>query len=317
MKLAPPPKMQINGYTEEEILDELDKCAESYIYWLTYYCKTWNEETKQIEPFASFKYLPYRTYIFDMINTIHNKRIALRPTALPHPDLLILKSRQTYFTWSITAYITWCMLFEDNFTALISSDKQTKIDCEPRNSPNTNLGKITFIVEQLPDWMQPTDFINTSLKRGVASNNSLVTGDSGIQLGRGQAYSIHLGDEWAAQEFSVTKYASVAPSVKGCNVILSTPNGKNNSFYDLYIQAVTNPQESSFDVITPSWKNRIAPEDQDAYYEAAVRRYQGNQAMLAQDLQLRVELLICSIPQYMPKGYLPRWTISRYQWYSV
>jgi hypothetical protein len=72
--------------------------------------------------------------------------------------------------------------------------------------------------------------------------------------------------------------------VKGVNILLSTPKGMNNAFYDVYIQARDNPDESSYDIITPHWKDRIAPNKHDEYWRSAIRKYSGDIAMANQEL---------------------------------
>ncbi len=277
-----PPKVIQNPETfdPDQILIELEKCANNFRYWASTYVYTYDVETRSKKHFADFKEKPeYRTHIYDYIDLLDKHYLTPREQ-IEHPDLLVVKSRQLYYSWANMTYLTWRMLFTPGFRALVTSKKADL--CDIKNDFNTLLGKVDYILANLPTWMQPDvkDLRSKYLNRGILSIDSLICADAGDEPGRGSGFDIHLGDEWASQENTFTKLSALREAIKGFNIYLSTPQGKSNSFYHLYKQAKECPQESSIEILTPHWRLRRHSQ----YYQSALRKYNGDRSMLSQEL---------------------------------
>jgi hypothetical protein len=263
-------------------LEELCKCDEDYTYWLKTYVKTYDRDNKKVLPFASFENPAYRDYIFNVLHEIHIRLEDNIP--LEQKDLLILKSRQLYFSWAITTYFTWRMLFRRYSSSTLTSEKEVKIDIA--NNSNTLMGKIDFVMDRLPIWMQPDDddYTKAHLRRGIISNDSWIMGDSGTEPCRSEQVDVCLADEFAFQSYTQTKLASMREGVKRSIILLSSPKGRANEFYKNYDYAIKNPTATSFKVITPHWKDRIPETQQEAYWTKKLKDYNGDIAMLEQEL---------------------------------
>lgn len=273
-------------FNDLEIAEELWKCSqgfEGFKYWAENYCFTYDRETGQKKHFADFKNLRYKDYIFKVISKVWDSLIARRNNILT-PDKEIIKSRQLYFTWAFMAFFTWGIQFLTSFSATVTSEKAEKIDI--KHNHNTLLGKVDYIVRNQPYWMIPgkNNWDDAHMRRGVIGADSWIKGDAGDEPTRSEQTDIILADEFAFQSFTNTKLAAMREGAKCAIILLSSPNGQLNSFYMTYKFAKNNPTKTSFEIIMPHWKDRIAESDWDEFYQRALRRYNGDMAQLEQEL---------------------------------
>ena len=96
--------------------------------------------------------------------------------------------------------------------------------------------------------------------------NSVIKGDCSMYPGMGGQINLHDGDEWAAQRFQNIKLAAMREAIKGANVLNSTPKGKLNTFYDIWLITKTTPEKSSFRLNTWHWKEKIDKKDWDKFW---------------------------------------------------
>ena len=272
--------------TPEYMAKEYVRCASDYWHYLTTYVKTLDVERNLLLPFASFENPKYTEYIHSLLDEIHRAHMARRAPEFKHPDFIIVKSRQLYLTTAISGYLLWCLLFRDNFNGIITTIKDQMLDGQPLNDWNKSIGRIQAMLETTPEWLRPNpvDLIRSDGVIAFTTRGSKIYGDAGLQPASGTQVDIHLGDEWAKQDFTLTKQASLAKAVKCVNIKLSTPNGRNE-FYESFKQAQDEPTKTSYQLWKPYWRDRIPVEKQQAYWEQTVRECDGNEALARQELE--------------------------------
>lgn len=273
--------------------NNLMKCEDDPVHYIWTHVLTWDEETKSIRPFASGYPLAYQNKMQQLVRDII-AIIRLGRTGILKPDWHILKSRQTGATWLISAILSYCFLFIENFSAILTSQSDNKLDNSNYVDYNTFMGKVNFIVNHLPPYLQPDpkDILRSNKSFQYLLLNSSIKADSGISPARSAQVSLHCGDEWAEQEFDNLKLSSLREAVKGPNILFSTPNGQDNSFYRIYKQGIENPEESSFRFETFHWKEKM-DESQWAEFKARkLREYNGDIGMFNRNLELSFESLV-------------------------
>jgi len=235
--------------------------------------------------------------IKDVIRKIDEKRRLgrkitdkdLKLKRVPKFDILIEKSRQLFMTWAIMAYITWCLLFVPGFRGLITSEKEKKMDSD--GDYNTPFGKIDYIISNLPPHLKPKDSDSRRkyLRAGLHSIDTIITGDAGVNPGRGEQVDLIFNDELAHQEHTERKKASQIEACKGVTIDNSTPYGKNNSFYKTRQRAIEEPEDSSVEVVRLHWTQRIKPEYHSEFRRKKLREYNGDEEMFAQEQEISYE----------------------------
>ena len=278
--------------TPQQKADDLIKSESDPIFFIFNRLWTWNGETQTIMPFGSGYPLDYQTkmkkMILDIISVVRSGRIGV-----DKPDWHILKSRQTGLTWTISAILTYCFLFIPNFSAILTSQSDNKLDNSNYEDPNTFIGKINFMVEHLPSHLKPKDkdILRSNKNYQFLAQGSSIKADSGISPARSTQVMFHAGDEWAEQEFDTLKLSALREAVKGPNVLFSTPNGMDNSFYTIWKNA-KDGNSSSYNLETYHWKEKMSSEVWEEYRKMKLRDYNGDIGMFNRNLELSFEGLV-------------------------
>lgn len=148
-------------------------------------------------------------------------------------DLLTDKSREMGVTWMVLIAVIWRWLFEDKFTAIVSSMTVEKID--RKGDSSTLFWKLEYLIEGL-SWqfprMVPKGFRNsepyrTHLKLINPQNGAVITGESmGPNLGRSGRSRMMVLDEFAEGETQAESWAS-SSRTSDCRLVIFTPKGLN------------------------------------------------------------------------------------------
>jgi len=272
---------------KSDIITEYKKCKADFWYYLTTYAKTLDKDTGEVKPFATFdgKYdrPEYREEIHRFLRLIHERVIAKRN--IDKPDIVDEKSRQMYITNCVMGYCTWAIMFLPYFRGLITHEKESKMDS--KTDFNTPFGMMDFILEHNPAFLKPkqSDLIRSHMTIGLKSRNSLIIGDAGIRPGAGGGFDLIYNTEFAHQTNTFQKLAAEREACKGVNILDSTPNGKNNAHAATCEFAEKNPHNSSFLYVPIHWSKRRLPE----WYEIKKRDYNGDEAQIAQELDMSRE----------------------------
>ena len=145
---------------------------------------------------------------------------------------IVLSSRQSGKTTTITIYALWMVCFQD--------DKRITILANKKDTAEEIFDRIKMAFEQLPVWMKPsvTSFRNDGIDLKNGSSISIsTTSTSGP---RGMTSNLLIIDEMAhinkdlMNELWKSAYPVISSMKKSQLVLISTPNGVDNKFYDIY-----------------------------------------------------------------------------------
>jgi hypothetical protein len=151
------------------------------------------------------------------------------------PDSLYLCGNTlipTHNTTTITIYALWIVCFQ--------SDKRITIVANKESTAKEIFSRIKMAFEQLPVWMKPS--VKSWRKDGfLLANDSAITISTTSSAGpRGTTSNLLIIDEMAhcpnelMKELWKSAIPIISSSKKSQIVVISTPKGTDNKFYDLY-----------------------------------------------------------------------------------
>jgi hypothetical protein len=212
--------------TNEEILEEFNKCAEDPIYFIKNYIKI-------IHPMKGE--IPFDLYNFQkrIVSEIHDNRFNV-----------IKKFRQAGVTTIMCAYSLWFAIFHEKKNVMV-------VSIGDRESTGF-LARVVGMYEELPSWLKP------GVKERNKHNLVLETGSrirsQPAGAGRGESVSLLIVDEAAFIPDMADFWAAMYPTLStgGNAVLLSTVNGMSNLYYEIYKGAERG--ENTFNVIDIFWR---------------------------------------------------------------
>ncbi len=116
------------SYTPDQV-QEMMKCMDDPIYFITKYCKIVSLDSEEPIPFELFGYQD------NFLTKVHNNR-----------RVISMQPRQSGKTQTIAAYICWYIVFQRNQTVAILANKA--------DAAREILSRCKFMYEYLPTWMQ-------------------------------------------------------------------------------------------------------------------------------------------------------------------
>ncbi len=171
--------------------------------------------------------------------------------------LLVEKSRDMGFSWLFLGWILHKMLFSHGFSAGIGSRKASLVD--EKGSMRSLIERVRYMLRLLPKWLQGGYIESIHSKIGqlvIPATESILSGEGGDNIGRGDRTSIYFLDEWAHIPRSSIVHEAVSQT-SDCIIYGSTPNGKGNEFSRL-------KYDGKIDVFSMHWK--LHPDKDDAWY---------------------------------------------------
>ncbi len=163
--------------------------------------------------------------------------------------IVCLASRQTGKTTAYNIFALWYTIF--------NRDKHILICANTAESSSDFVARITMAYELLPMWLKPgIDPNNWNKRRIKFANGCSVSSSPTSPAVRGKSCDVLILDEFSFVDPSIeTEFwygvYPVISSARGTKVIIvSTPNGTGNKFYELYSQA-----ELGIDSGDGSWKH--------------------------------------------------------------
>ena len=193
-------------------------------------------------PRAKIKHKPFITW------EIQDKCLQeIQSAIIEGHDLLIDKSRDMGATWLIIACIVWHFLFSPDTPILMASRKEDLVDST--GDPDTLFWKVDYIIEHLPYWLKPKDYLKNRRSMHVSNENgSSIDGEStNGDIGRGGRKKLIFLDEFAAVENGAEILSSTADTTP-CRIFCSTPKGRYNAFANIRFSGKTK-------VFTLHWKD--------------------------------------------------------------
>lgn len=210
---------------QKVIRQELIRCKQDPVYFTTRYCKIANQDSGII---------PFKMYEFQK-RVMNNLR--------EHDRNIILKSRQLGISTLTSAYALWLMLFHKSKKCLALATNQ--------DTAKNIIDKVKLAYDNLPSFMRvPTteynklsiSFVNGSKIKAVAATKSAGRSESLSLLIIDEAAFIEPDDKireiWTSTQPTLASNASC--------IILSTPNGHNNFFHEMWTNSENGKNNFNF-----------------------------------------------------------------------
>jgi hypothetical protein len=140
------------------------------------------------------------------------------------------KTRQMGFSWLTMALSCSLCLFNKGMAIGVGSRKQEYVDVI--GDPKSLIQKARLFMQALPIEFRGGWDVNKNaphMRMTFPETGSLIVGECGDQLGRGNSTSIYFVDESAFIEHPLLVDASLSQTTN-CRQDISTPNGMGNSF---------------------------------------------------------------------------------------
>ena len=198
--------------TEAEVR-EVIKCREDPVYFLNTYA-----------------------YILDPLYGIISLRLHLFQERVLARFLktrfnIILKPRQVGMTWIVVGYLLWVALFYSDKKMLMISIKD--------DSAKALLARVKVIYDHLPEFLKVPTIENNMSKMIFETKSEIQSVPTSEQAGRSESLSLLVIDEAAHVRLFEKIWTSAYPALStgGSAIVLSTPNGMSNFYYDLWTMA--------------------------------------------------------------------------------
>ena len=211
--------------TRNEIIEELNKCAENP----TYFINTYVNVIHPVKGVVPFKLFPFQER---MINEINGNRFSL-----------VRKFRQAGITTLAAAYSLWTVIFQGHKNVMVVSigDRESRAFLE----------RVVYMFDDLPEWLQPVEVERNKHVLKLSTGSQIKSQPAGA--GRGESVSLLIVDEAAfvdkMREFWMAIYPTISTGGQAC--IISTVNGMSNIYYEMYKGA--QKKENKFHIVDIEW----------------------------------------------------------------
>ncbi|MBD1995333.1 terminase [Leptolyngbya sp. FACHB-541] len=194
---------------------EFEKCRKSAAYFLKTWCWTYDpRRSPSTIPFNLFQ--KQEDYLYWLTDRIKSKECGI-----------VEKSRDMGLTWLCAGFAVWQLIFVPGSKVTFGSRKQDLVD--KLGDTDSIFQKMRQLLETLPLWLRPKDYSDNLLKIINNDNGSIVTGESGDNMGRGGRSRIYFLDEFAFVARAKNVDAAVSNNAD-VRIYVSTPNGDGNVF---------------------------------------------------------------------------------------
>jgi hypothetical protein len=214
-----------------EMIDEFEKCTKNILHFAEnyFFINTIDDGKRKIELYKYQKRL-LRAFRDNRFN-------------------IILSSRQSGKTTTITIYALWIVCFQ--------ADKRITIVANKESTAKEIFSRIKMSFEELPVWMKPS--VKSWRKEGfqLGNDSEIKVSTSSSSGPRGSTSNLLIIDEMAhcpnevMQELWKSAIPIISSSKKSQIVVISTPNGTDNKFYELYKES--QKEKSSWHLETVNW----------------------------------------------------------------
>lgn len=152
----------------------------------------------------------------------------LREREINREDGLIEKSRDFGLTWLCGGYAVHAWLFRSGARFCFGSRKLEYVDNS--KDPKTIFYKLRYLVDNLPWWMKPADYLSKYCLLDNKANGCSISGEGGDSIGRGDRATVYFVDEAAFLEHPEIADGALSQTTD-CRIDVSTVNGVGNPFY--------------------------------------------------------------------------------------
>lgn len=189
---------------------------------------------------------------------------------------VVEKSRDVGLSWLNVGSQLHYWLYEDGYAGGLGSRKEILVD--RLGDPGSLFEKLRFLLNHLPKWMLPVDFNekqhNNYCKLINPNTNSIITGESGINIGRGSRSTLFDLDESAYIENPTATDAALSNNT---DVIIYTSSVNGMNFF--YKKRMSTPDEQVFRF---HWRDD--PRKNDDWYQQMKTKY--DPVIIASELDL-------------------------------
>jgi hypothetical protein len=214
-----------------DMIEEFEKCAKNILHFSEnyFFINTIDDGKKKIELYK---------YQKKLLRAFRDNRFNI-----------ILSSRQSGKTTTITIYALWIVCFQ--------ADKRITIVANKESTAKEIFSRIRMSFEELPVWMKPS--VKSWRKDGfqLGNDSEIKVSTSSSSGPRGSTSNLLIIDEMAhcpnevMQELWKSAIPIISSSKKSQIVVISTPNGTDNKFYELYKES--QKEKSSWHLETVNW----------------------------------------------------------------
>ena len=193
------------------------------------------------------------------------------------------KSREMGVSWlSMTVSVAMCVLY-DGIVAGCGSRKEEYVDKigDPKSLFHKARQFVSFLpVEFRAGWIASKHAPHMRII--FPETGSMIVGEAGDNMGRGNRTSFYFKDESAWYEHPDLIEAALSETTN-CPIDISTPHGRANPFARKRFGLDVKDEKDRISVFTFHW--RMDPRKDDAWYQKRCRDI-GNPAIIAQELDL-------------------------------
>lgn len=199
---------------KELIRIEYQKCAQDPAYFMKRYC-----------------YIQHPTRARLLFGLYNYQEKALETFQIKDRTI-VLKGRQIGLSTVVACYSLWMMIFHKDKNVLVIATKQ--------DTAKNLITKVRFAFDNLPPWLQVPCIENNKLSLRFKNGSQIKASSSSGDAGRSEAVSLLVLDEAAfiKNADDIWTAAQATLSTGGKAIIISTPNGIGNFFYEKYIEGV-------------------------------------------------------------------------------
>ena len=223
--------------TQEIIRDQFKMCALNPAYFLKKYTFIQHPQRGKV-PFALYDFQE------DCLDEFQNNRYNI-----------ILKSRQLGLSTLVAGYSLWRMLF--------LKDQKILVIATGKDVAKNLIAKVMVMFNNLPSWLKVETVAMNKMSLELANGSTITAVSSNPERARSESLSLLVMDEAAFIDKieDVWTAAQQTLATGGNCVVLSTPNGMGNWFYDMWTAAEEN--ENGF--YTTKFKWTVHPERDQAW----------------------------------------------------
>ncbi|MBS7358181.1 MAG: terminase family protein [Bacteroidales bacterium] len=210
--------------------EEYMKCYNNPLYFIEHYCKFRTDKGDSLVELRDYQ----REIISLSTEEVFEEELQL--FAPKYHNIIWLSARQSGKTTTLCSILTYKMVMNHSFTAAVMANKS--------DTATELVQKITNIIKGLPYFLKPgcINFGKTGLKfdNGSQLISSATTNTASI------GFTIHfmILDEFAHIPDNIVNnfWRSVYPTLSSSKIsqcmIISTPNGTTNKFFEIYTSAI-------------------------------------------------------------------------------
>lgn len=210
---------------------ELRKCAADPIYWFNTYVYTFDPRLagktdpltgKRMSGFVPFKLWPRQEEFITWAANLWDTG----------QEGICEKSRDTGVSYLCCGLGLHHWLFVEGFKLGFGSRKAEYVD--DKDEPDSLFEKLRLMLRRLPDWMVPEGFRwrehSTEMKLVNPKTGSVISGEAGMEMGRGGRNTVYVWDETAFSENADQIERALSGNTDAL-MMVSSANGMGNLFF--------------------------------------------------------------------------------------